>query len=441
MKSALAFALALTVVAGPAAAQWERVDDPVLDGTWILDFALEGSTVWLTPNDTGLVRYDGTTISHNTGNSDIRLNSWAYVLFVDSRGLKWLGRDASKAVDVLDDAGTPSDLTDDDWSYLTYPTDVRNSRIFSMTEDLEGRMWFGMRDESHSREGTLELYDPAADTVYHYDNDWEPFLTQFSDDDVRALAVDDSGRLWIGYFAAGIDVWEVGDPADFDDDVWTHYDLGTGLPSNRIFELHVAEDGRVLAGTQDGLAIYGPDGEGPTVIDDLPGSEVRSVSTDARGYIWVGTDEGIAMLYPNGLTVRTFGEDDGLTNETVERIAVDRETGTVWALTVGGSIADTDLHWFRSDISVPGRTMPVFPNPWRADGSRRDITVLGVESGSRIEVYDVTGQRVRTLSAREEPYLWDTLDDDGFEVPGGLYIMRVEKPDGGSEFARVAIIR
>ena len=437
MRTVLAFALA-ALAAFPACAQWERVD---ITDNRILDFALEDNVVWLQVNGTGLVRYDGTSIVFDAASSGISQNNWAYVVFVDSENRKWLTRDGDNTVDRLDDGGTPSDFSDDEWFYLKYPGDVANKRVFSMSEDGDGNFWFGMRDESHNRDGTLELYVPDADTVLHYDNAWEPFLTQFSDDDVRALAVDDSGRLWIGYFAAGVDIWDYGDYQTFDDDTWENHDLATGLPSNRIFELHVAQDGRVLAGTQSGLVIFDGGGGPPAVVDDLLGTEVRTVTTDARGYIWVGTDEGVAQLYPNGAAIRTFGVADGLSNPTVDRIEVHEATGTVWALTIGESIAETDLHWFRSDISVPGQAMPIFPNPWRADGSRREITILGVDRGSEVEIYDVTGERVRTLSAREEPYAWDTLDDDGIEVPSGLYIVRIEKPGGSSEFARIAIIR
>ena len=438
MRALFACALVALASAGAVATDWQRVD---LTESRILDFDLEGNVVWASVNGSGLVRYDGTQIVFDTASSDISQDSWAYTVFVDSDGGKWPGRDASNTVDRLDDAGTPSIFSDDEWLALTYPADFINKRVFSMTEGPDGAFWFGMRDESHNQEGTLELYLSNADTVLHFDNALEPFQTQFADDDVRALAVDDSGRLWIGYFSAGIDIWDVGDPLTFDDDEWTHYGLGTGLPSNRIFELHATADGQILAGTQAGLALFDGPGDVPTVVSDFPGTEVRSIATDARGYIWIGTDDGVAMLYQNGTMVRSFGTSDGLTSPTVERIAVDGATGTVWALTVGESIADTDLHWYRSDISVPGRAMPVFPNPWRADGSRREVTILGVTRGSKIDIYDVTGQRVRTLEMREEPYTWDTLDDDDNEVPSGLYVVRVRQPNGATELARVAIIR
>jgi ligand-binding sensor domain-containing protein len=438
MRIALAIVIAILATASMAGAQWEHV---AITDQRILDMALEDGAVWLTINDTGLVRYDGTSIVFSTATSDISMDSWAYSLLVDTSGRKWLGRDAHAAIDRLDDDGTPSDFTDDEWYHLTYPEDVANYRVFSMAEDPDGHVWFGMRDENHNRPGTLELYVSDEDSVIHYDNAWEPFLTRFSDDDVRALAVDADGRLWIGYFAAGIDVWDYGDYRTYDDDVWEHYDIGDGLPSNRIFSLHATEDGQVLAGTQAGLAIFNPEGGAPVVIDDLPGEEVRSIDTDARRYIWVGTEAGVAMLYPNGSVIRTFGTSDGLANPTVERIAVDDASGTVWALTVGESIADTDLHWYESDISVPGRSMPVYPNPWREDEARTDITILGVKRGATIEIFDLTGQRVRTLDQRDEPYTWDTLDDHENEVPAGLYIIRVSEPGGGAKSARVAIIR
>ncbi len=57
-----------------------------------------------------------------------------------------------------------------------------------------------------------------------------------------------------------------------------------------------------------------------------------------------------------------------------------------------------------------------------------------------MEVFDITGESVRTLG-RTEPYQWDTLDDDGYEVPSGVYVLRVETPSDDRIFVKAAILR
>lgn len=47
-----------------------------------------------------------------------------------------------------------------------------------------------------------------------------------------------------------------------------------------------------------------------TVADGLPHSTVRVVARAADGYLWLGTDEGLARF--DGLRLRAWTSDDGL---------------------------------------------------------------------------------------------------------------------------------
>jgi hypothetical protein len=71
----------------------------------------------------------------------------------------------------------------------------------------------------------------------------------------------------------------------------------------------------------------------------------------------------------------------------------------------------------------------VFPNPFRHETSMR-FAVENNASLVRIEVFNVAGQRVRTLLERRmtrgvHVVGWDTLNDDGRHVSPGLYFVRL----------------
>ncbi|MBM3306976.1 MAG: T9SS type A sorting domain-containing protein [Candidatus Eisenbacteria bacterium] len=444
------FWIALLLAAGPlgaadAADAWQAVAYPYTGR--IFDMTIEGGTLWMSTQGDGLVGYDGMTwMAHRASAGGIRLDNWNYTVFVDAAGDKWVARDGSETVDRLNDGGTLADTSDDVWTYYSHPTELVNFRVFSMAEDAHGTKWFGMRDEDHYLPGIVECLvdnDPsttADDEWYHFDNAWSPDSTRFSDDDVRALAVDQAGRLWIGYYATGVDVWGYGNLDTFADDTWAHYAVGTGLPSALVHTLHVGPDGRVWAGTLGGLAVYSPSTGSWTTVSGLPGTQVRAIAADAQGHIWVGTDAGVAMLYGSGAVGLTFGTGDGLPYGTVQALAVEQSTGRVWALTSDPSTQATAIAYYDSGFGPQAGLVYVYPNPWKAAEATGPMNVFGVPDGSSVDVYDITGQRVRELD-RSEPYAWDTLDRRGYEVPSGVYVVRVETPSGDRFFVKAAIVR
>ena len=208
-KSGMRLAVCIMMTAGlaagasPAPAQeWAIVEIPGSPDVW--DAGIENDIVWLSTRYDGLLGYDGNAwVMHIAADGGMREDRYNFSILVDSAGDKWIGRDHDFTVDRLNDAGTFSDKTDDTWSYYTYQVEFENKRVFSMAEDLNGNTWFGMRDENHKNPGTVELFVENSDTTaaddkwYHYDNSWTPDSTAFSDDDVRALGVDNDGRRWI----------------------------------------------------------------------------------------------------------------------------------------------------------------------------------------------------------------------------------------------------
>lgn len=449
-KRALLLTLAILVAAAAGAdasrdterPEWNEVRVPGDPELW--DVAVEGSTVWLGTQGEGLVGIAGRdSVVHKVADGGIRQDSWNYVVFIDAGGDKWVTRDGGNTLDRLDDGGTLTDKTDDVWSYYSYPEDLANRRVFSVAQDAAGNRWFGMRDENHNRVGTLELMIEEPDSVrwLHFDNTWTPDSTFFSDDDVRALAVDRENRLWIGYAQLGVDVWDYGDPEVFADDAWIHYSTMNGLPSDLVKRIHVDPSGRVWVGTLDGLAVFDPADETWHTIEGLPGREATAIASDYQGHVWVGTNQGAAVLYRTTEVAFTYDSSDGLVDESIEEIAVDPVRGFVWAISRDESTSETHLNALESPVGEEKSIFPIFPNPWKEGESRGFVNIYAVPDGSSIEVFDLTGQRVRRLEDSSEPYEWDTLDGRGNEVPSGVYMIRIETPLGEEIIRKVAIVR
>ncbi|MCD4690299.1 T9SS type A sorting domain-containing protein [bacterium] len=447
MHKGAAVLLAVLMCAGSMAraAEWETVELP--EGVKVWDMDMQGSVLWFSSQGLGLVGYDaGEWLTHRQSEGGIRNDRWNYRVFVTADGGKWITRDSGSTLDRLDDAGTFSDKTDDVWRYYDYEEELANKRVFSAAEDSQGRMWFGMRDENLSRTGVLELFIDHADTTaaddewFHYDNVWTPDSTSFAGDDVRALMVDDRDRLWIGYYGSGIDMWDYGDPTVFADDEWTHFTESDGLPGDDVHTFGLGSDGSIWAGTLEGLAVLDEISGVWVAIEGLPGNQARALSEDAQGHMWVGTDEGVAMLYANRTVAFTYTPQDGLADERVDHLSVDRNSGDIWAVTMNTVADETTLNRFRSGIVEGTGALFVYPNPWREGVSEEHIHVYGAPEGSLVEIYDITGEKVAEL-ARSEPYIWNSLDESLNEVPSGVYLVRVEQPDGRTEMVKLAIVR
>ncbi|MEA3408986.1 MAG: two-component regulator propeller domain-containing protein, partial [Candidatus Eisenbacteria bacterium] len=425
----LTLVAALTAPPIAGAQEWEVVqlpDGPSGGNPKILDIDMDGGAVWFATQNDGLIAYDGTTwILHTAADGGLRSNSWHNTILVAPSGDKWTCKDYLLTVDRVDDGGTFTDKTDDTWTYYNQPDQLSSSRVFSMAEDANGNMWFGIRDENMDQPSSLELLienDPSTPT----DDEWLTYaqsddLAGFFTRDVRELAVDGRGRLWIVYYLQGVDVWEFGDYYTYEDDTFVHYGLAEGLPSNVIHAVLTAADGRVWLGANNGLAVLDAGGEAWTVFGDLGADRITDVAEDVQGHIWAATEQGVAMLYSSGELARFYTTADGLKDDLVQLIEVDHTDGTVWAVTEDLSTGETSLNRLESGYG-PDSDIFAYPNPWKKGESTEFIKIQGVPEGCAVEVFDITGQKIRRLEAAREPYVWDSLDADLNEAPSGVYV-------------------
>lgn len=134
--------------------------------------------------------------------------------------------------------------------------------------------------------------------------------------------------------AAGIDPAKA--ITQYHHDVWT---TEQGLPQNTVTAITQTRDGYIWIGTELGLARF--DGLRFQVFNKkntaaLRSNMVNALVEDRRGDLWIGTAGGGLTRFTNGVFA-TFSAKEGLPNEVVLSLYEDR-VGALWIGTDGGGL-------------------------------------------------------------------------------------------------------
>ena len=113
-----------------------------------------------------------------------------------------------------------------------------------------------------------------------------------------------------------------------------------GLPQSSVNAIAQTADGYLWIGTEEGLARF--DGVRFTVFDrkntpEMERHNVTALLADREGSLWIGTLGNGLIRYAGG-KFRRYGPKDGLTDDVVSAIAQDRG-GTVWVGTFHSGVA------------------------------------------------------------------------------------------------------
>jgi diguanylate cyclase (GGDEF)-like protein len=195
-----------------------------------------------------------------------------------------------------------------------------------------------------------------------------------------------------------------------------------GLPQSSVESIAQTPDGYVWLGTQEGLARF--DGVRFVVFDKantpaLRHNRVKALLADRDGSLWIGTEGGGIVRLRNGVFT-TLGVAEGLPSPRIYELAQDAE-GTVWAGT------DRGLSRFRDGRFVEGpRDEGLFRRDIEALRAGRDGLWVGLGEGFvRVAGDAVEPPATPGLPPGPVSALWE--DADGTLWVGtrrGLYVRR-----------------
>ena len=240
------------------------------------------------------------------------------------------------------------------------------------------------------------------------------------------------------------------------DDKWKLYRSGAGignLPTNNVLSIAKDKSGFIWIGTNDGIAVVqcpqnvfssqGCDAVWPVVTQGgfnqylFKGEEVRSIAVDGADRKWVATKNGAWLVSAEGDNViyRFTETNSPLLSNDVKRIAIDGKTGEIFFATANGICS------FRSTATEGGETnsnVLVFPNPV-PPGYGGTIAIRGLVNNAIVKITEMDGRLVYQTRASGGQAVWDGKDYKGRRISSGVYLVLISD-DGRKENLATKIV-
>ena len=417
---------------------------PGLSSDWITTVS-EGPNgeMWVGTDGYGLNRLQGEVIRPA---SDEPIISPVHVMtaLADRQGRVWLGTrqgglyqwDAGRATRV---AGFPT----------------ISSFVRSLYEDSKGAVWVGRLNTDR----LLRIHDGAVSSV--------ALPKSAGPVDVRVMAEDSGGSLWIGTDGSGLFHWKEGR--------FTRFTRENGLGSDLIWALQPEADGALWIGTYGGGLTRLKDGHAVTcttrhgLLDDV----ICYIADDGHGQYWLSSHQGVFRVNKNELTQFAngtihqvhcvgYGKSDGL--PTLECRGGYQPTGwrgrdgRLWFPTVGGVVVVDPAEASTNTVSPPVYLEEVFVDgqmfaraQWRrlegkaepssapaaVSAGRRVLPVLAFPAGSRRLEFHYAGISLRAPEGARFRHKLEGVDAEWVEtgsrreasynrLPYGTYTFRVQ---------------
>jgi ligand-binding sensor domain-containing protein len=325
-------------IESPKLEAWEVpvADVPKLLSRDVRAVAVEsGGTVWFGTYGGGVSRYTPKNGMWRTFTTkDGLASNQVQAIAIDKKGAIWFGTRGGGISRYDTESGEwQTILVKDESATNLVKDDLSASEVIAIAVDETGALWIGT---SNGTGGSgLSRYDPKG-------GEWKKFATKdgLADGPVQAIATDGSGALWFGTRGHGVSRY---DPKT---EAWKTFTTKDGLADNSVQAITVGMDDMLWFGTRGGgVSRYNPkSGEWKTFAtkDGLADSSVQAIAVDDAGVLWVGTrGGGVSRHDPKSGAWKTFTTKDGLLDNNVQAIASGSD-GAIWFGTLGNGVSRYD---------------------------------------------------------------------------------------------------
>lgn len=306
--------------------------------------------------------------------------------------------------------------------------------ISDLSYDSEGNLW------------VVNAYSNSPLKVMDKDGLWYEFNTGTSSKSKHTdnLVIDDNGNKWFAVTGVGLFGYkdqETISTASDDQYVLLNSGENTGaLPSNQVNAIAVDFDNEIWIGTDNGFAVlYNSNGafdagygeynaqriklefEG-NVEYVLGATDITDIEVDGANRKWFGTSNaGIILLSADGLEIieQHTVENSPLISDNILDLELDQNTGELFIVTDQGLIS------YRTDASIGKNNydeVTVFPNPARPDFDG-PITIQGIKYDSDVRITDIAGNLVYETTSNGGTATWNGRTLQGEKVTTGVYLI------------------
>jgi hypothetical protein len=309
--------------------------------------------------------------------------------------------------------------------------DPGSYRVSGLATDRQNNVWvsnFGAERNLHVRKA---------------DGQWRSFTVPFfhQENAVGPITIDEYDQKWI-VSPKGNGLFVLNSGANIDntnDDSWRYFRQGRGLgnlPSNTVYCAVQDRNGFIWVGTDKGIAVItcGPeatrsncDATIPIVQQDnfagflFQDEDVICMEVDGANRKWVGTRNGLWLVSEQGDRVisRFTRQNSPLLSDEINALAMDQASGELFIATSSGICS------FRGTATEGGDradNVLVFPNPV-PPGFTGTIGIRGLAANSLVKITGPDGRLVYQARAQGGQATWNGRDQKGERVSSGAYLV------------------
>ncbi len=223
-----------------------------------------------------------------------------------------------------------------------------------------------------------------------------------------------------------------------------------GLPSRNVRSIAMDRDGYVWVGTDIGVAYFidpfdlftpGVNAIKPIFENRflLKDDKVTALAVDGGNRKWMGTERGVWLFDATGETlIHNFtAENSPLLSNAIRSIAINDKTGEVFFSTDKGVIS------YRSDATSGTdkfESVKIFPNPVTPEFTGM-VGISGLANDAIVKITDISGKLIWQTKANGGTATWNVRDYNGRHAATGMYIVFSATEDGGENaVGKIAVI-
>ena len=346
---------------------------------------------------------------------------------------------------------------------------IKKTRMPALKFDSQGNLWIVQTQDNDnpvraltpSKQTKTQL--TAQDFVYNT----SPHLSNLNHSSFKrtqlAIGAGDTKVAACGHYQKPIVIWDNKSDLSLNRSIsFASGNLpdqdGKNLAWYDIRSITADNNGMIWMGTTSGMIAFDPRkafdadfyvthikvprNDGTNLADYLlDGQTINCIAVDGANRKWIGTDaSGLFLVSADGQQVlKNFNATNSVlgTNQ-IYQVCCDPTSNSVFVTTAFG-VAE-----YKSD-ATPGQAnfsnIYAYPNPVRPDYGG-PINITGLMENSLVKIADPSGNVIRSLKSTGGMVTWDGCNYNGDLVPTGVYTILASQADGSSGgTAKVLIVR
>ncbi|MFV0143225.1 two-component regulator propeller domain-containing protein [Empedobacter falsenii] len=352
------------------------------------------------------------------------------------------GRDKNGRTDLLEfDADlTPKKIINDQ-----FPT----SRISGLAYDKLGNLHIGASypdGKSPDYQSVYYVERNANGTWKSYDVDKTSAIVALSPDFSDVYTYYASGRQ-----GGGVTV------LDKKYEIVTTMTTSNKLPINNVLTVANDKSNNLWIGTEQGLVVlYGADNAvssnnivaEPIVIiqDGIPEAlltdvGIYAIKVDNANNKWIATNgAGVYYVSDSGESTKLHftSKNSPLPSDIVYDVSIDESTGKVFFATEKGVVS------YNGDVSTEANNFNnaiAYPNPYRPE-YKGNVTIKNIPNRALVKITDIVGNLLFEKKAEGGIVEWNTNNVKGKPVASGIYLVLMTNADGTeTKTLKIAVVR